>query len=265
MHSSFSLSHVVAYAAIASFICNAVLAYVTKNLAASTKALADSGDKTVEAALDELELLKTQTQAAQDQSAAAQEALHSSIRPLLMDVPPFTMQPRALTADEQLAYRNKPSQTPPYVIADASPVVVETQADGAKKPLLRVPVRNIGAGPAVMTAARLADALPDLRGVPTANGVMQGVVAPGQIVSVEFEHQEPTPGWLEDLLTTNRVLVVELTYTDIADRQETSTRLFISRDGNDPDSDFAVRRVEPLRPPQLYEPPLPDLPAKRQA
>lgn len=265
MHSWFSVSHVVAYAAIASFICNAVLARATKNLATSTKNLAGAGDRTADAAVKELELLSTQARAAQEQSAAAQEALSASIRPLLMDVPLFTMQPRALTADERLAYRDKPSEMPPYVSADVSPVVVETRAGGAQKPLLRVPVRNIGPGPAVMIAARLADAFPDLRGVPTANGVMQGVVAPGQIVGVEFEHQEPTPGWLEELLTANRVLVVELTYTDIADRQETSTRLFISRDGNDPDSDFAIRHVEPLKPPQLYKPPSPDPPAKRHA
>jgi hypothetical protein len=258
-----SLPHVVAYAAIASCVASAVVAFVTWRLAVSTKAMAASGDKTAAAAVQaaaagaqELELLKTQADAAQQQSVAAQEALDASMRPLLIDVPPFTMQPRPLTPMERLAYRNRPAEMPPYIEEDASVIEVAPPSEDYERGLLRVPVRNIGAGPALLQAARLAAAPIDIHGDLRANGVMQSVVAPGQVVIVEFEHQEPRPGWLgQQLGNTHRVLVVELTYTDIAERQLTSTRLIISGNGDNPDEGFAVRRVEPLKPPQLYEPP----------
>jgi hypothetical protein len=252
----FSLTHVVAYAAIGSFICTYLLARATKKLANSTNELASSGDRTAEAAVKQLDELKSQTGAAQQHAAAAQEALDAATRPLLIDVPRFTMQPRALTEDERLRYRNRTHEMPPFAEEDASQILVELPSDDFPRGLLRVPVRNIGAGPAIVQAARLAQTPLDMRGDLRASGVMQSVVAPSQIVIVEFEHQEPKPGWLGQLLGSDQILVMELTYTDIAERQLTSTRLFITGNANDPAREtFTVAQVEPLKPPQLFEPP----------
>jgi hypothetical protein len=137
-----------------------------------------------------------------------------------------------------LCIRSRHEERPRFLEDDASLIVSEPPSDQFEK------------------AARLAQSPLDVHGDMRADGVMQSVVAPGQIVTVEFAHHEPRPGWLAQQLANNQgILVLELTYTDIAGGQETATRLIISGNGDDPTEPIAVRRVEPLVRPQLYEAP----------
>jgi len=88
----------------------------------------------------------------------------------------------------------------------------------------------------------------------TLNGVMRSAIAPSQIVTVVFEHQEPEPGWLEELLTSkNEALIIEVTYTDISGRQETATRLDLNRTGDQVTDPFVVSQIYPSVPPILFK------------
>jgi hypothetical protein len=215
---------------------------VTVFLAWKTRALAQSAQKTAEVAERELELIRGQTEAATRQSVTAEAALNASVRPLLVDVPLHTM--RTIYGQE------RPGGKHPAGV-DVS-VISASIDEGTRTARLTVPVRNIGAGPAIGLGVAVTREDDDAT---IARGKAPSVVAAGDSDWYWFEDTAGTASAaavtpLVHLLQSNEDLVVEVAYADIANRQEAATSLYLTRSGRT-DRSYRVTKVAPGHEPRL--------------
>lgn len=112
---------------------------------------------------------------------------------------------------------------------------------------LMVPVRNVGAGPALGLAAAATVAREGTVGEPVARGEAASVIAAAEIGRIWFED---TPGPasvaaetpLVRLLRSDEDLVVEVASSDVAGGQEAATSLYLTKSGRT-DRAYRVTRV----------------------
>jgi hypothetical protein len=159
-----------AYATLGTAVGTITLAVATYSLARKTRDLATSGKRTAIAAEKELEHAGRQTE-------AAEAALSSSVRPMVIDVPRFTM--RTMPAED------RPGETEEV---DASPTFASIGE--SRTGSLLVPVRNVGAGVALGLAAAATFAQSAV-GNPVARGMAPSVLAAGELGAIRFAD---TPG-----------------------------------------------------------------------
>jgi len=207
------------------------LAAATFLLALKTKALADTATK-------ELTLVEKQIAETQRQSVTAEAALTASIRPVLVDVPrpTFRRGPKTTTLN--------PAGFGTKSTADID--VSQIRSESADERLyLIVPVRNVGPGPARVTAVTVTAAGEGQTGAPVAVGRGPSVIAAGEVAEVRFTAETGSgPAKLIQLLRTDDDLVVEASYTDVAGRQGAASQLLLQKRGPDQYSATGVRLLD---------------------
>lgn len=110
---------------------------------------------------------------------------------------------------------------------------------------MTVPIRNVGAGVARLSAAVLTYAREDAIEVPLVPGEPPSVIAPGELDWIRYE-------WIEGdaerplavMLDADEHLVIEVAYSDLSERQEAATRLYLVKSGRT-DRTHRVRDVSP--------------------
>lgn len=226
-----TITYVAAYATGATAVGTIGLAIATFKLAKRTASLAKSGQDTAEAAKKEIALLTSQTEAmttqteavikqseaaleqvelSKRQSHTAELALNASIRPLIADAPPRSGAARAAVGDAEVS--------------------------------LWLPIQNIGAGVALLTAVALTREVP-MTPPNIVRGKAPAVLAAGEPVLAKVSpEREPSISQLRELLAADYNLLLELVYTDVAGGQETVTHIIYKRDGEQ----YAVSHIVPM-------------------
>jgi hypothetical protein len=68
------------------------------------------------------------------------------------------------------------------------------------------------------------------------------VAATDQVVQIDFSSEsEPYPGWTETLIMSSEPLLVEVAYSDVAGRQESTTHIVIEKN---PSGRYRATRVD---------------------
>jgi hypothetical protein len=229
-----TIEYVAAYATAATAGGTFLLALATFRLAGKTRELAKSGEATATAAKQELNLLGDQAESTRRQSEAAEAALNASVRPLLLDVPRHTYRPVVE------GYRRQLEQV------DVSAIIAVADRDEVS---LTVPIRNAGAGIALVVAVAITVARDGAIGEPVVPGEPPSAVVAREEAAVFFEETGGSDQRvaLEHLLTCGEDLVIEVAYTDIAGRQEAATLLYVTQTGQAAQK-LRVRRVVPAQP-----------------
>ncbi len=230
-----TIDYIAAYATLGTALGTIVLAIATFTLAKKTASLAESGEQ-------ELALLRDQTQAAMRHSEAAEAALNASVAPLILDVPPRTLRPGPLrTRYTERAGRSEEGK----LVTDRPDIDVSVITwDADRSPAwLRIPIRNVGAGLALLDAASLTvegedgswnvlDAAPE--DIPS-------VVPPGEIRQLVFVSEDTS---LNAMVVSDDPLVVEVSYADVSGEQGAATILYVAK-ASKPRRHMYVRDVLP--------------------
>jgi hypothetical protein len=188
----------------------------TRTLAVETGQLAVETTRVVELTEQELKAVMAQAQAAREEVEVSREALQASVRPCLVDMP-----------------------------SDAVPVLFETNFR-EKQTIVRVPIRNVGAGLAMIQAVRMCW---HETGLPANVAVYTGttdvrVLPPRENLMPRFFFDEPQATRVEHIRDLRRFWV-EIDYHDVPGKQAETTRLYITR--RDDDGPWKVTGVELLR------------------
>jgi len=246
-----TIDYVAAYATAATALGTLILATATFLLARKTKDLAQSGQQTADAAEGELLQIRQQTEAAQKQGVAAEEALSVSVRPLLLDSPeewPLKLWMRVLFRVLHIPVSMLPG---PFRRARISSEIHGSRVNTLvtdEAALAFLTVRNVGAGLARIHAAVIAPAEGGIIGEPLASAsTSPSVIAPADKNDITFMDES---GALRKLLLSDRNAVIEIAYSDIANRQDAATIFYMSRLPG-VNEYYLIDRVDPGRRRQL--------------
>lgn len=198
-------------------IATLLLAGVTAWMAIETRRVASSSLDETKAVRDEIDVARQQVEATNRQAEAAADAVRTSVRPVLVEVPEVEVAPEEVVSFANIGAQQR-SRGPDWAIRMAVP----ERPDWFDKALISVPLRNVGPGAAIISRVRpraLGDDHHEVAAVPT-----KQVVPQGETVRLNLN---PWAG-------VNQ-LRVEVTYTDVSGDQLARTRLLIQRAdvGND--------------------------------
>ncbi len=179
------------------------LARRTSEQVASSREQASSSERQAEASRRQAEAAARQAELLAGQLATAQESLRAATRPLLADVP----------RDED---------------DSATQINANIEFEHEEEVNVRVPVRNVGAGPAVIVHARLAATEQAMEAQQWAPGSSaQNIVAPGERVPLRFIAPPGSAAYStlhEQVLGCLR-LIVEIQYRDLVEDHDATLRL----------------------------------------
>lgn len=212
-----TLEQLVAWATVGTAAGTLILAAATYIMARRTGALAKSSS-------DELGLLNEQTEAARRQSIAAEAALRASVRPYLLDVPRGTM--KTIARGDVFPYvlagfrRHPPPSETRVVDLSIVDQYLPPHDEGSPELdyWLRVPVRNVGAGVAILgdTHLVLHGHGRVLTGTTSANAL-----PPGEVAGLVFEVEPGAWEWdaAERSALARSPVTATVMYTDSAGEQ----------------------------------------------
>lgn len=180
--------------------------------AVATQAQAAAMQSQVGATQAQAAAIQNQVAATQEQAAIARQTMEASWRPLLVDVP------------WELAQRSSAFQGK----TDAAEIDINKTQEGDVT--VEVPLRNIGAGPAIITKAGLS--VGQLHA--EATNLSTAIVAPDQIVRATFKIKTgtPTANGLISALSAQEPFVVTVFYGDQGGTGSWRSRIYIHRPPN---------------------------------
>jgi hypothetical protein len=201
--------------------------------------MAASGQRTADAAQRELDLLKTQAEAAQRQSELAEAALNASIRPLFTDVPPNTLQEVRQQRVFDLMQASRQGQLPDTRKIDISKVWSDIDSESLSTELV-VPIRNVGSGVGLIVDVAAFVPRDEIRlnfddhsSYERVIGWPGGPTLPvGEHTTLMFREPKGSAAWagLHSAISRGADVDVEVVYQDVSGAQDSVTRLSLSRE-----------------------------------